>query len=96
MPYYRHDLSLQTLAVTKAVFGDFAARKEEFLKVVRKVQDFVEDSEVRPWLDKLLISNNKVWLTPEDFQAFMDSMERKPMLLIAGTSMATYERIIVL
>ena len=74
------------MAVTKAAFDDFATRKEVFLKLVGEVQKFVADSEVRPWLDKLQISQTKdVWLEQKDFDAAVSSTEKQLTLLIAGT-----------
>ena len=76
----------QTFATAKAVFNDYAARKDVFMNLLKLVKDFVLDREVRPWMDKLHISTSNVWLKPEDFSAVVESTKKKPTILIAGNT----------
>jgi energy-coupling factor transporter ATP-binding protein EcfA2 len=74
-------------AATKAVSEDFAVTKDACLKLIAKVEDFVGDSEILPWLEKLSITGNEdIWLHLKDFHAITDSLEKQPAILVAGST----------
>ena len=76
---------MQPFSVAAGVFQAFGRKQKEFALVIDKVEKFLTDSMVQPWLAKLHLPDHKSWMRVEDLKKVIESCTRgQPVLLIAG------------
>lgn len=74
-------------SVASKVFQAFGRKQKEFALAIDKVEKFLTNAEVQPWLNKLHLLDHKSWMTMDDLKKVKESCTRgQPVLLVAGST----------